>query len=127
MYLHCKQGFVEADAWDGSPLPLPSHQDIVTTLARQGQVIVVRSRRAETLAGLIGLLDTGRDLAPLASPAGWDYQWRVYVTAAEWSAILGAVALGLDYRNFKSWTHDHRPDQYKLAYAIWDAGDAHST
>ena len=119
MYLHSKYGFVEADRWDGSRLPRADHQSLLDQLA--GPVIVVRSRHQATLSDLAALLPTTRTIPVLESPQGWDYEWRMYLTATEWGAVMAAIAMDLDYRNFKSWHHDHRPEHYKLAYAIWDA------
>ncbi len=129
MYIQCKQGFVEADRWDGQRIPIQAHQRAVYRLRRRSpsqSVVVLRSREHATLVALLAL---GADQAAggcrgrkvYESPAGWDYQFRAYVTAEEWGWILGEVALGLDYRNFKSWTTAHKPKDHKLAHDIWHA------
>jgi hypothetical protein len=129
MYMQCKQGFVEADRWDGQRLTIQAHQTQVNRLRRRspsGAVVVVRSREQATLVDLVGLLTCRVQHMPKArprkvypSPPGWDYEWRVYVTAEEWGQILTSVALGLDYRNFKSWTTRHKPADHRLAHDIW--------
>jgi hypothetical protein len=127
MYLHCKAGFVEADRWDGSPIPLATHQRAVRRLLvadRKGgcKVIVMRSREEATLVQLVR--GVGRKVKVYESPVGWDYEWRAYVTDAEFGTILYHVVAGLDYRNFKSWTTKWAPDQHGLALDIWHAAHA---
>jgi hypothetical protein len=120
MYLHCKRGFVEADRWDGSKIPDAAQHKAVKQCKRDGgTVIVVRSRELETLQTLLG--DVGISRPTFESPPGWDYQFRAYVTIDEWARVLAGVAFGLDYRNFKSWTSSHRPDDHRLAFKIWQA------
>lgn len=117
MYLHCKRGFVEADRWDGSPIPDPTQQAVVLGCKRDGgTVIVARSRERETLVKLLG--DVGISTMLFETPA-WDYPFRVYVTADEWARALAGVAFELDYRNFKHWTSGHQPERYELAHHIW--------
>lgn len=131
MYLHCRHGFVEADAWDGQPLPLRGHQMILDALARVfGTVVVVRSRRADTLQALVehlprriagGVLPR---ITELKSPPGWDYEWRTYLTPVEWGMCMTRVAMDLDYRNFKHTAHDGKDinrREYDLALGIWNA------
>lgn len=131
MYLHCRYGFVEADAWDGATIPVAAQQQEAAALAAAGagSVIVVRSRRQDTLLDLVEGLPrfaSGGVLPELMiyeSPPGWDYEWRCYLTATEWGACLTRVAMGLDYRNFKHTMQDESPTEYPLALAIWQ--DAH--
>jgi hypothetical protein len=126
MYLHCKRGFVEADRWDGSPIPDPVQQKAVQRLRRGRladfiaggrEVIVARSRERETLEQLLG--DVRIKRRQVFETLTWDYPFRVYLAVDEWARVLAGVALELDYRNFKHWTTDHRPDQHQLAYRIW--------
>lgn len=119
MYLHCKRGFVEADRWDGSPIPDPAQQKVVQRIRRGGAIVVVaRSRERSTL---VELLDAVRIAGTIFESPGWDYPFRVYLAVEDWACVLAGVALELDYRNFKSWTGAHRPDQHHLAYDIWQA------
>ena len=128
MYLHCKVGFVEADAWDGGKIA--GHEDILAGIAAAGHtVVVVRSREADTLTALCDSLPRfyAAGAMPridvLPSPPEWDYEFRVYLTAVEWALVLGRVAMDLDYRNFKSWTTAHAPEQHGLAHDIWSAAN----
>lgn len=132
MYLHSKHGFVEADAWDGTPMALPEHQSEVEAVASvTGTVIVVRSRRNDTIAELIRNLPRahGGGVVPqikiYESPAGWDYEWRAYLTPIEWGGCMTSVAMELDYRNFKHTMQAHTPREYPLAKAIWQAAHTH--
>lgn len=118
MYLHCKRGFVEADRWDGSKIPDAAQDKVVRRLKRAGEVVVVaRSRERDTLVKLLG--DVGISSKVYETPK-WDYPFRVYVSADEWARVLAGVALELDYRNFKHWTTDNRPEQHQLAFWIWE-------
>ncbi len=128
MYLHCKHGFVEADRWDGNPVGLPEHAAMIAAISNAGHaVIVVRSRRRDTLHSLVGDMPRykAQGILPrivvLASPPGWDYEFRCYLSAAEWGMVLVRVAMGLDYRNFKSWTSLRAPQEGQLAIDIWHA------
>lgn len=125
MYLHCKQGFVEADRWDGMPLPLEaelhrSELAAAAALSPERRVIIARSRERSTLAELTAFVR--RNVPVLESPPAWDYPWRAYLTVDEWAVIMAAVADDLDYRNFKSWCHanaDH--SRAWLAHEVWTA------
>lgn len=130
MYLHCEHGFVEADAWDGQPIPLDDHQvEVDCLIGVVGAVIVVRSRRSDTIAELIADLPRAHMGGVLpqikihASPPGWDYEFRAYLTPIEWGACLTRVAMNLDYRNFKHTMQDRKPREYPLALAIWNAAN----
>lgn len=129
MYLHCKFGFVEADAWDGARLPDALHERELRAAADatdRAHVIVARSRRRDTLEQLLELIDATRPIVVLESPTGWDYQWRAYLTVVEWAEVLTFVAFNLDYRNFKSWCGANaNAEQVQLAHGIWhEAHDA---
>ncbi len=124
MYLQCKFGFIEADAWDGDRIPDADHE---ATRKKAGKsVVVVRSRSRLTLSMLLTALPDNRRVV-LESPKGWDYAFRSYVSTREFCQILALVAMGLDYRNFKSWTQANTPTQAQMAMDIWhaahDAGD----
>lgn len=129
MYLHCRHGFVEADAWDGQPVP--GHKKVVDAVAKaSGAVIVARARRADTLQQLVAHLPRRHEggvlprIEVIQSPLGWDYEWRVYLTPVEWGMCLTRVAMDLDYRNFKHTAQDGRDinrREHALAYAIWNA------
>jgi hypothetical protein len=129
MYLHCKHGFVEADAWDGQPIDeLPVHTAVLATITAAGEcAIVVRSRRRDTLHSLIADLPRykGRGHLPVIavfeSPKWWDYEFRCYLTATEWGQVLASVAMDLDYRNFKSYAAIRAPQEAQLAADIWHA------
>lgn len=128
MYLHTKAGFVEADAWDGSPVPNKTHMaELQAAAARctgHEAVIVVRSRYKETILDLLAAAFKGK-ADVLASPEDWDYEFRCYLTASEYASVLVAVAMGLDYRNFKTWCAHHQGGkQHKLAHDIWHAAHA---
>jgi len=120
MYLHCKAGFVEADAWDGSPIPDDTqHREARRCKREGGTTIIVRSRDGVTLVALLG--DVGITAEVFHTPA-WDYPFRVYLTVNAWAAVLAAVAFGLDYRNFKRWTGAARnASEHELAHRIWEA------
>lgn len=120
MYLHSKRGFVEADRWDGTPIPDAEQQAAVRRCKREGgKAIIVRSRDGVTLVALLG--DVGIDAELFHTPT-WDYPFRVYLTADQWAQVMAGVALELDYRNFKNWTSQHRnPDEHQLAYRVWQA------
>lgn len=122
MYLHCEFGFVEADAWDGQIIPMPDHMLEVEALASIDKVIVVRSRRSDTLELLTVTLNRTPKVHP--SPKNWDYEWRVYLTADEWAHCMTVVATRLDYRNFKHTAADGvriNTREKELAMAIWSA------
>lgn len=128
MYIHCKKGFVEADRWDGDMPNEPTHASILAELAKSEQEIVVcRSRRMDTLWTLCSKLPrfNAKGILPrievLASPPGWDYQYRVYLLKAEWGAVLTQIAMDLDYRNFKSYAARSAPQENRLAHDIWHA------
>jgi hypothetical protein len=139
VYIHCKQGFIEADRYDGEPLPPGTPPGVVKRLngaQRRAkafdagvEVIVVRARVRETLTKLLALaqLDTAW---VVASPPTWDYEFRCFLTAVEFREVLHAIARDLDYRNFKMQCGERRPygereeNQHNLAHAIWHA--AHS-
>lgn len=123
MYLQCKHGFVEADRWDGAPIQNAAMQSLILKLAgksREIPVIVVRARARGVLTGL--LLDANiLNRKVFKSPEGWDYEYRAFMTLGEFQDMLAAVALGLDYRNFKSWTGTNDRKQEDLAHAVWHA------
>ena len=130
MYVQCKQGFVEADRWDGNPIPDATHMaELVEARDKFAHrdhdrgaltVIVMRSREEDTIEDLLEYLT--RRVRVLASPPTWDYEFRAYVTAAEWAAILAAVVEEIDYRNFKSWSGAHsNPARVRMAHSIWHA------
>lgn len=121
MYIQCKQGFIEADRWDGQRIPVEAHQKVVERLAKKPNqtVIVLRSRERATLADLVGRVADRRKV--YESPQGWDYQFRAYVTSGEWAAILSTIVGDLDYRNFKSWCTANKPKDHRLAHDIWHA------
>lgn len=134
MYLHCRHGFVEADAWDGATIPVAEMQAECEALARfapcTGPVIVVRARRFDTLRELCNHLPRWgtQGVMPMLvvheSPIGWDYEYRCFLTAIEWGMCMTRVAMELDYRNFKHTAqHGEQIDrrEYKLALAIWTA------
>ena len=129
MYLHCKHGFIEADAWDGSEIPnLPEHTKVLAALSLNRPAIILRSRRRDTLHALLRALPRYKSalvtlpvIAVLESPPGWDYEYRAYVSVWEWGEVLTGVALGLNYRNFKHYTREHAPQEAQLAADIWHA------
>jgi hypothetical protein len=133
MYIHFKSGFVEADRWDGTPIPHPRMQEVVDKISHRGvknvreaAVIVCRSRQRGTLIAVCLLAGCG-SRPVFDSPADWDYEHRLFLTAEEWGRALTEAALGLDYRNFKSWTLQEAPEQNHLAHSIWEvAKDAKS-
>jgi hypothetical protein len=131
MYLQFRQGFIEADAWDGQPVPDADHQQHLEALAQAGTVVVVRSRRSDTIESVVEALPRVRaagvlpQIAIYESPPTWDYEFRVYLTAVEWGACLTRIALDLDYRNFKHTMQDDNPREYPLALAIWQAAHRH--
>jgi hypothetical protein len=122
MYLHCKAGFFEVDRWDGTPVPIPQHQLEIDELVAVGAegIIVVRCRQRAELEDLMRRYSK-RQHVIWKSPPGWDYQWRVYLTLAEWCKVMALVGADLDYRNFKAWTTSHAPEQQALAHDIWGA------
>lgn len=125
MYLQCKQGFVEVDAWDEQVIPVPQHQRLVRACVKRssvGKVAVIRSREEITIKAL--LKEHGVRAKVLASPPGWDYQYRAYIPLELWARIMEGVAMGLDYRNFKTWCSNNTPKRYKLASDIWHAAHA---
>lgn len=148
MYLHFKAGFIEADRWDGRPVPVhAAHLSRAAGPSGQEAVIVVRSRELSTIESVIELIPsasvqvikTRADGVPspkgnlfarvrsvaVESPKGWDYEFRCYLSAEEFVAVLTAIAIDLDYRNFKSWCGKNAPDQSRLAHGIWhEAHDA---
>jgi len=125
MYLMCKEGFVEADRWDGARLPdangVEAHRvalGVAIAAARDGRVTIARSRERSTLLELVAFVR--RDVPVLESPAGWDYPFRVYLTADEWAVVMAAIGDDLDYRNFKSWCAANAPAPRKaLAHDLW--------
>lgn len=132
MYVQNMLGFVEADRWDGHPLKqYPEHQraiDNAASCSALDKVIVVRSRREGTVAAYANLIIDGRlpgaaprDIRIFRSPPGWDYEWRIYLSAEEWGACMAHMAQSLSYRNFKSTCHERAKWQADLAHAIWDA------
>jgi hypothetical protein len=128
VYLQCKHGFIEADAWDGKLTGIRTHDAALRDARKRetsGSVVVVRSRRVDTIADLIAAVrGLGDDVSPLESPLTWDYEWRAYLTSGEFATFMATVALSLDYRNFKSWCQANDPPSYKLAHDLWDAAHA---
>ena len=136
MYLHTKYGFVEADLWDGAAIPNKLQSSaldaaLAATSCVGAKVVVARSRYKQTLVDLVALLGSAarfigsvepEPIEVLASPQGWDYEFRCYLTTAEFAGILSMVVVNLDYRNFKTWCSKHQGAvQYKLASDIWHA------
>lgn len=117
MYLQCKHGFIEADRWDGTPIPIETHMRAIKKLV--GGVIVLRSRRFKTLQKLNKSIR--RNVRIWKSPKGWDYEFRSYVTMNEFTLILMDAVFDIDYRNFKNWTHSHDKDHAELALDVWHA------
>jgi hypothetical protein len=125
VYIHCKSGFFEVDRWDGTPFESASHQKEVDKLRDGGdEIVVVRTRRWEALVELLERY-TQVKRRIWESPAGWDYQFRAYLTRCEWAATMSRIAMDLDYRNFKSWITKNGREQHDLALRIWQA--AHDT
>ena len=126
MYLMVKSGFFEVDRWDGSPVPEPQHQAEIEELVAMGRsmgvegIAVVRCRHQAELVALLRRYST-RQHRIWKSPPGWDYEWRAYLTLAEWAAVMAQVGADLSYRNFKSWCHGSAPWQAELAHAVWTA------
>lgn len=119
MYIHCKQGFIEVDRWDGNAiLTAPDHQAEITKLHRRkrGPVMVVRSRKRETIEGLLKGM---RGKHTIWETPTWDYQFRVYLTATDFANVVARVLAEIDYRNFKSWTGRNAPGESRLAHDIW--------
>lgn len=127
MYLQCKYGFVEADAWDGTPVPVKSHQKELERVRATGLTpIIVRARRREVLTSLCRLarIEPTRRFVR-KSPPGWDYEWRMYVSNQVWGYMMRAVAMDLDYRNFKKWCAANSDDEHsELAHDIWGSAFA---
>lgn len=120
MYLHCKEGFVEADRWDGRMTSVEAHNEELRRLTRHG-VVVVRARSRVVLEQMLPAT-----AVIFSSPIGWDYEWRSYVTRATWAKTMVRVAMDLDYRNFKNWTHDNAEPESPLAHEIWNAAHDHA-
>lgn len=126
MYIQFKHGFIEADRWDGTPLPVPAHQ-AAALAAESGPdgyhaVIVVRARECDTIGSVTRLVSDRRVLV-LQSPPDWDYEWRCYLSAEEWKCTLAEVAYNVDYRNFKAWSRRSSVGREKLAHDIWHAAN----
>lgn len=121
MYLQCKQGFIEADRWDGQRISIKEHQLVIDKLMRRkhGFVVVLRSREQSTLSELVGRIAPKRQV--FQSPPGWDYEWRAYVTSTEWAQIMSTIVGDLDYRNFKNWCSANKPKDRQMAYDVWHA------
>lgn len=129
MYIQFKQGFIEADRWDGSEIPVKEHQaaalNALKFSGRNGGergVIIVRARERQTIEWVNSCCGAG---FAVKSPPGWDYEWRCYLTAVEWGKALAQIAADLDYRNFKAWSHSGPTNREDLAHRIWHA--AHET
>lgn len=121
MYIQCKHGFVEADRWDGSVIPIRGHMHEIHSLGAltersRTRVIVLRSRFEDTV---FGMLDHIERFPEVWFTPDWDYQFRAYVTLQEFKVILAGIANDLTYRNFKHWAQDNSPEQYRLAHDVW--------
>lgn len=133
MYVQFKQGFIEADKWDGSPIPDENQQKLVNFISDKsgGEVIVVRSREDSTLTWMLAqMFNLGKPVCTgwkiqnvvFVTP-DWDYEYRIYVSKKQFALLLGSVVTELDYRNFKSWTKkESSKARQKLAADIWQAG-----
>ena len=76
--------------------------------------VMVRARTEDDLNALIELVPS--DPEPIHTPNA-DYQWRIVVTAAEWAGALTALALDVDYPNFKNAV---KSPKHKTAYTrVW--------
>lgn len=118
MYIQFKHGFIEADRWDGNTaLPAEHLKSIEAT--EGNAVIVVRSRERSTIEWAAHVGAPERQVAAFRTPT-WDYEFRCYLSASEWAAVLTAIAADLDYRNFKAWSGEHSTAaRTTLAHGIW--------
>jgi len=128
MYLHFKDGFIEADRWDGQLTPDATvNRSLMRALALSGElglmgrVVVARAREALPLRAMVAAIGVADEVDVLRSPDGWDYEWRAFLPAEHFAEFMSSVALDLDYRNFKNYCGDWAPAQKPLAYAVWDA------
>ena len=125
MYIQCKDGFMEIDRWDGSPIPAPQQSLEVHRLSSFGSgVYVVRSRSWQTLDSMREVLQKehgGRIVTVVYATPEWDYPFRIYLTGISLSVMLTQIVKSLDYRNFKDWTSLHKPADNTLAHDIWYA------
>ena len=87
-----------------------------------------RAVRARSLQHLQSLLS--RFAGELGSPeiktyVGTDYQYRVFVTKANWRRVLDAVAAELDYDNFKGEVEKSEGSSkyVDLLHKVWGAVD----
>ena len=125
MYIQCMLGFIEADRWDGTEIPIKSHMRAIDKLQMDSSdIFVLRSRSERTLGMAVQCIVGGKNNITrpvLASPRDWDYEWRVYVSAKEFALIMSNIIDGTQYRNFKKWCGTHSKGQSVLAHDIWHA------
>jgi hypothetical protein len=118
MYIQFKHGFIEADRWDGNTELPAEHLKAIEAVSHDA-VIVVRSRERSTIEWAAWAGSPERQVASFRTPT-WDYEFRCYLSASEWAAVLTAIAADLDYRNFKAWSGEHStPARSRLAHGIW--------
>lgn len=81
------------------------------------RVLQVRARRLTELKEARRLIgDTRRKIHELP---GSDYEYRLYVTRAEWVTILTELSARIDYVKFKSTVRD--PKLHDLYVRVWAA------
>lgn len=123
MYIQFKDGFVEADRWDGNrAMPADHLAAISRAVANDGRVIVVRSRERATIKRVIERTHGPCRWIEIFNTPEWDYEFRCYLGAGEWCAALLSIAMDIDYRNFKAWSaKNSTPARSDLASEIWHA------
>lgn len=85
------------------------------SIVRKGQSYHVRARQRRDLMALSEAcwwpgISAGEGPPVRRSYPGSDYPWRMIINAPELRLIMGVLAAGVDYENFKGMIHD-RPSQ----------------
>jgi hypothetical protein len=93
---------------------------VVTADRRKGEApqLMVRARVADDLHAL--RLKYAPDLGPTLQHTGTDYPYRALITREGWAAAMSAIALDLDYRNFKSEVDKRQGvERHRLYAKVW--------
>lgn len=100
MWLFCQEGFfsVVADR---------NHEDTVLVRARSEQDLRNLQKRIE------------RDCEIWEDPLA-DYRWRMRIAQNDFSVLLGEIALGIDYDNFKNNIAESNPRRAATYGGVWE-------
>lgn len=91
-----------------------------------GSLMMIRARREEHITALVAAYpNILAEASPIQRTDNTDYPVRVFVDRCAVSLLVSALALDIDYCNFKDAVHKHRPKDYDYSdflVAVWSAG-----